>query len=226
MPKFMVAFFVSIFLLGSSVGYGFGAGFKSLAPHSSSPITPASQVNIILVRVNDRSLDHPQLISIWGLFISRTEFPSLIMKHIYPEQGSDESSKIGQAFSLTAGKQPSANFTDALNSLELPSAQIMLVDDLLLPDWISALSGPSILETSALPAPGTNLFLAQQLDQELFTKACGAVDNRSKHGSLASANSRQEPSPLDKPNSSDNLQQWKGLVTSLHFASCEALVGP
>ena len=226
MPKFTVAVFVGIFLLGSSLGIGFGSEFKTLSAHNARPVAPIGQVNFLLVRINDRSLDHPQLISVWGIFINRSAFPSLIMKQIFPEQGSDSSDRVGNAFSLTAAKEPSADFVQALNGLDLPSAHTLVVDDSMLPDLISALASPAFLKTSAFPKPAMTLTLAQNLDQQLLTKACTAVDHRSQPITLETTIPGQGLPMSDSLISSDILRQWKGLVTSLHFASCEALVAP
>jgi hypothetical protein len=226
MPKFIVAVFMGIFLLGGTLGLGFGSEVKALAAHNARPVAPSSQVNFLLVRINDRTLDHPQLISVWGIFINRSQFPSLFMKRIFPEPGSDESVKIGQAFSLTATKEPTTGFAEALNSLDLPSPRILVVDDSVLPDWVSALAGASILKASTFPTPDMNLHLAQQLDQQLLNKACSSVDHRSQPIVLETANPGQGFILSDTLKSSDNLQQWKGLVTSLHFTSCESLVSP
>ncbi len=226
MPKFIAAFFVGIFLVGSGLGFGFGNEFKALAAHNARPVAPAGQMNFILVRINDRTLDKPELITVWGIFINRSQFPSMIMKQIYPDVGSNESSEIGQSFSLTPDKQPAADFADALNRLDLPSAQVIVIDNDLLPDWISALAGPSILENSPFPASSMNLALAQQVDQQLLIRACATIDRRSQPTALETSNSSEGRVLSNTLTSSDILQQWKGLVTSLHFASCEALVGP
>jgi hypothetical protein len=226
MPKFMMAISVGIFLVAASLGFGFGKGFKTLAAQSTPPVTPAGQVNIILVRIDDRTQAQPRLIAVWGIFIDRSSFPSLIMKHIYPEPGSDESLNIGKAFSLTADKRPSSGFAQSLARLDVPSAHIMIIDDYMLPDWISALSEPSILKSSVLPIPGINIYLARQLDLELFTNVCAAIENRSHPTTLGTIDASGRLILSDTLKSSDDLQQWKGLVTSLHFASCVALVGP
>jgi hypothetical protein len=226
MPKYMLAFFVGIFLLGGGLGFGVAKEIRVLTSPKPKPFTPANQVNIILVRLSDQSQEHSQLISVWGLFISRTEFPSLIMKRIYPEVGTAQSDKIGKAFSLNSDHQPSVEFMDAIRALDLPSAAIMLVDDLSFPEWISALAGPSILETSQMPSSFTNLLLAQKLDQELNAKACSAIENQSMPISPASTSIGQEQLAVMNSNSFINLQQWKGLVTTLHFANCEVLVNP
>ena len=165
MPKYILAFFVGIFLLGGGLGFGVAKEIRVFTIRDPRPVTPANQVNIILVRLNDQSQENSQLISVWGLFISRTEFPSLIMKRIYPEPGSVESDELGKAFSMKSDHQPSEEFMGAIHDLELPWASIMLVDDLSLPEWISALAGPSILETSQIPSSSTSIATAQKLDQ-------------------------------------------------------------
>jgi len=226
MPKYILAFFVGIFLLGGGLGFGVAKEIRVFTLRDPRPVTPANQVNIILVRLNDQSQENSQLISVWGLFISRTEFPSLIMKRIYPEPGSVESDELGKAFSMKSDHQPSEEFMGAIHDLELPWASIMLVDDLSLPEWISALAGPSILETSQIPSSSTSITTAQKLDQELNAKACSTIGNYSKPISLVSTSIGQQQPAIMNSNIFINLQQWKGLVTTLHFASCEVLVGP
>jgi len=227
MPKIMVAILASIFLLGGGLGFSFGQGIKTASRPVPTPVSPANQANFILVRIDDHNLQHPHLVSVWGMFINHSDFTSLVFKRIYPENASEESNTIANAFALTAEKNPTDKFYTALQSLDVPAAEIIVVDNLLLRDLVSSLTGPSTLGNYDFPSTGNSLAVAQRLDRDLMVKACNIIQDP-QQGAPQDARSQSQGHTLANAltSSPDELKRWKGLVTSLHFASCETLASP
>ena len=122
------------------MGFGIVSKVRAISDNQSGPVAPANQINLILVRVDDLTLNQPRLTSIWGVFISRSVFPALILKRIYPEAGSPISAKLAESFSLDGQKQFDPKFLDMMRALDMPAAEIVLVDNIGMSDFKKALS--------------------------------------------------------------------------------------
>ncbi len=221
MRKILVAFFISIYFLSGLFGFGVVRQVRALAKSEPTPLTPATQVNLILVHVDDLKLDRPGLTSIWGVFINHSVFPSLIMKRIYPEAGSPASAKLASAFSLDQHKQLEPKFLDVMQDLDMPAAEIILVDGVGIADIAATLShqGTSGRTGAQPPAP-------QKLDLAFFQDICTAIDAPTSTVPFFSTGQTPVGTSSEVEDSFGFLNKWKGLVTSLHFASCEVLAGP
>ncbi len=221
MRRILLAFFISLFFLSGLFGFGVVRQVRAIAESEPAPQTPATQINLILVHVDDTRLDRPCLTSIWGVFISRSIVPGLIMKRIYPEAGSPASAKLGAAFSLDENKQLDRKFLAVMHDLALPAAEIVVVDD----DGLAAIA--AVLSHQALPV-SASMYPGNAQDKELkvFQEICTLINTPANAAQLIAP----ELLPLASANGIDStfgfLNKWKGLVTSLHFASCEVLAGP
>ncbi len=216
----MLSFFIIIFILSGLLGFGFVRQVRAISTNNPGTLTPASQINLILVRVDDLSLDRPGLTSVWGIFISRSVFPGLIMKRIYPEAGSPISTRLGTAFSVDRQKQLNQNFLDVMHALDLPSAEIVLVDDAGLADFIDILLTQTPGAVSFQPDP------AITPDLDLFREVCSVIDEPVNSVPFVPEDVPQAGTESVSAVPFGYLYKWKGLVTSLHFASCEVLAGP
>jgi hypothetical protein len=226
MQKILAVIFVGVFLLFCSIGFGVTRQVKALSSQAKQPVAPTNQVNIVLVHIDNNNQTHPRLISVWAFFISRSEFPSIIMKRLYPENGSETASKLIQSFSMDEKKQPSDRFLDVLNELRLPSLKIAVSDDRLAIDWANGLVNQPIFDSLSFNTSTSNLDIAQNNDQQLFTSACSTIKNHASRISLVSTITHPDGNEIPIIRFSDDFLEWKGLVTSLHLSSCELLVGP
>ncbi len=221
MRKFLLALFLSIFLLSGLLGFGVVRQVRAVTESEPVHQTPASQVNLILVHVDDLKRERPGLSSIWGVFISRSVFPALIMKRIYPEADSPASIKLAAAFALDQQKQFDRKFLAVIHELELPAAEIVLVDSQGMAEIAAALTH-NVSPDLSIKQPQR----AQAPDLEVFEDICTAINAPANAVPLFSSESPSQPSSSGVDTTFGFLNKWKGLVTSLHFASCEVLAGP
>jgi len=225
MKRFFVAFFIALFILCGGLGYGVATQVRALAEETPAWVTPANQLNLILVRVDDLTQNDPALVSVWGVFVSRSEFSSMILKQIYPDIASATAIQLKTAFSLDSQKKLSQKFLSAINDLDLPAANTVLVDQHSLGLWTSSLVGKPVSLSPLGPMDLNHIGVIQKADRDHFKSICAALNSKS-----ASVSPISEGTPLAaasySPDSSDYLKKWMGLVTSLHFASCDVLAGP
>ncbi len=220
MRKILLALFISIFLLSGLLGFGVVRQVRAVTESEPVHQTPASQVNLILVHVDDLKRERPGLTSIWGVFISRSVFPALIMKRIYPEAGSPASVKLAAAFALDQQKQVDRKFLAVMHDLDLPAAEIVLVDSQGMTEIAAALVD-HVSPDSSIKHPQPS----QEPDLDVFEDICTAINAPANAVPLFSSEQSQ-PSSSGVDSTFGFLNKWKGLVTSLHFASCEVLAGP
>ncbi len=221
MRKILIAFSLSLFFLSGLFGFGVVRQVRAIAEREPDVVTPANQLNLILVHVDSLATERPGLTSIWGIFISRSEFPTLILKRIYPETGSTASARLGAAFSIDQQKQLDPKFMKLMRELDLPAAEIVVVDNEGLEEIVAVISHPFPKE----PSPG-NAEKIQTTDLELFQDTCSAINAPTKPVPFSSPGIAPPAKAETMGSSFGFLNKWKGLVTSLHFASCEVLAGP
>ncbi len=221
MRRILLAFFISLFFLSGLFGFGVVRQVRAIAKREPVPGTPATQLNLILVHVDDLKLDRPVLTSLWGVFISRSVVPGLIMKRIYPEAGSAASARLAAAFSLDQQKQLDPKFLAVARDLDLPSAEIVLVDDGGIAE-IAALLAHQLSRGSSIANPDGY----PVTDREIFQDICKGINAPTITLPFSSPDNSPLESTLEKGSYFGFFNKWKGLVTSLHFASCEVLAGP
>ncbi len=226
MRKGLIAFFLSIFLLSGLLGFGVVREVRAISEVEPAPLAPVNQTNLILVRVNDLSLSQPGLTSIWGVFISRSIFPGLILKRIYPEISSPISTKLGETFSLDQQKQLDPKFLAVMRELDMPAVEIVIVDNLGMADFATAISSHSPANFIMEPQGAVPPELTPLNDLDLFRGICTAIEAYANSVPIFESSLAQVNGTGEKSVPTNYLNKWKGLVTSLHFASCEVLAGP
>lgn len=226
MRKGLIAFFLSIFLLSGLLGFGVVREVRAITEGEPAPLAPVNQTNLILVRVNDLSLSQPGLTSIWGVFISRSVFPGLILKRIYPEMSSPISTKLGETYSLDQQKQLDPKFLDVMRELDMPAAEIVIVDNLGIADFAKAISSHSPADFIIEPQSAIRPELTPLNDLDLFRGICTSIEATANSVPIFDTSLPEPYGTGEKSVPTNYFNKWKGLVTSLHFASCEVLAGP
>lgn len=113
-----------------SLGFGFGfAGLRRVAA-KAPPVTDTRQANWIVVRVDDMSLEYPQLVSIWGLFFSFSPGPQVFFKPIYSfDQNIERKSDFARLYSVTPDRALSENFVQGLDRLNIRRSGLVILDN-------------------------------------------------------------------------------------------------
>jgi hypothetical protein len=221
MRKILSAYFISLFFLSGLFGFGVVSQVRAAAESEATSLSPATQINLILVHVDDLKLDHPDLTSIWGVFISRSIYPGLIMKRIYPELSSPASARLAAAFSVDRQKQLDRKFLDVMRDLDMPAAEIFLVDNEGMAEVAAALSHQINQDNMS-----NHSLILHQSDLDLFRGICATIDTPAGAITFISAELPNIGITSGGMSSFGYLNKWEGLVTSLHFTSCEVLAGP
>jgi hypothetical protein len=160
------------------------------------------------------------------VFISHSVSPSLTLKQIYADASSVTSRQIAESFSLDSQKKLPSVFMDRIRTLGLPDAAIVLVDNSSLSEWTKALLGHSLNMAPVASLDPLTLAAVQKADRDLFKSVCTNINGRSGIILNVTNSTPQSISNSGTAYSSDYFRKWMGLVTSLHFTSCEVLVGP
>ena len=131
-----IAVFVAVFLLFAIIGF---FAFQQMAglffPRTPTAVSSASnnlfinQGTLLLIHADQLTSKQPQLISVWVIFISKSNPPSLIAKSIYPDIGSPEKSRqVAQAFNYTEKNGLSAPFIKQIQAYDLQWNGYIVID--------------------------------------------------------------------------------------------------
>jgi hypothetical protein len=131
-----IAIFVCVFLLFAIVGFFViqqlaGLLFPKPPPAvaTTSNALFINQGTLLLIHADQLASKQPQLISVWVVFISKTNPPSLIAKSIYPDIGSPEKSQqVAQSFNYTENTGLSPQFIKQIQDYDLQWNGYVIVD--------------------------------------------------------------------------------------------------
>ena len=106
---------------------------------SSTPIVLPDQEKILLIQADNLNSQKPQLISIWGLFISFSDHPNLIFKAIYPSHEEPSSlPELKDQFEIEPGGELSEASLAMLNELGVEWDGYVLTDNIFIDEYGSA----------------------------------------------------------------------------------------
>jgi len=97
---------------------------------SATPLALPQQEKVLLIQVDDLTIENPRMISIWGLFIAFSDQPNLIFKSIYPSiENSSWSQEIRGDFKLSPGGELSKDYMNRLNAMGVEWDGYILIDN-------------------------------------------------------------------------------------------------
>lgn len=118
----------AIYILSLGLGFGF-AGLRQVNAKSFQEADPR-QANWIVVRVDDMQVEQPQLVSIWGLFLTFSPGPQLYFKPFYSfDVISDPKSEFARLFSVTPDRELSISFLKSLDRLNIHRSGLVILDN-------------------------------------------------------------------------------------------------
>lgn len=190
----------------------------------STPVLFIKQGTVLLIHVDDLSTTQPRLISIWAVFVSLTDQPSLIIKSIYPPAPQNDSNRIDAAFSLTPEGNLSPTFTEALKVFNFHWDNYVIYDHQalkMISDWIT---GSAVKET-----PSAVNISEVPLDMPEGERL--AFENICKYLSASSTERGQKPSWQQIiPNHmrsdllfDDTMVNWERITLASPLPHCEVL---
>jgi hypothetical protein len=124
--KLTIIILSAIYLVSLVIGYSV-AGLRKA---NNNPSTNTHQDNWILVRVDDMTIDHPQLVSVWVMLVSYGPGPQIFFKPLYTSDStSPEAIALGRLFSVSANRQISTKFYQALDQLNIQRSGLVILDN-------------------------------------------------------------------------------------------------
>lgn len=135
---------VGLFLIALVAGFLY-ADWKGIFPTNSGDQSTPSQVNYLIIRVDDLNKPRPTLQTVWGAFISFANLTSVYFHPIYPARSNR--ADLAALFTLTDQRLPSEAFIKGLERYELDLAGYIILDN----------QGEQLFFNWMVPVPKTSL---------------------------------------------------------------------
>lgn len=117
---------VGLFLIALVAGFLY-ADWKGIFEKDSTGQSTPSQVNYLIIRVDDLNKPRPALQTVWGAFISFANLTSVYFHPIYPAR--NNRADLAALFSLTDQRLPSEAFIKGLDKYELDLTGYIILDN-------------------------------------------------------------------------------------------------
>lgn len=201
-PFLLVTLFLFCLVFGFIVSSNF---YTAILPASQTVVSPTPisairqpQMNLVVVHADNLNAPQPALISVWAVFITQTDSPSLVYKSLYPQA----SSGLANQFSFTSSGELSPTFLKALETFQFPISAYVLLDDQSISPLLKWLTNEEHALTPAVGAVSDQAALTLAEEKDLLEDVCGKL-------SLPAA--QRGPQPAWKSQIPDHLR------TSLSF---------
>jgi hypothetical protein len=119
MPKARIALFTAVFLVFAIIGFGLAYYFRFRLPVQPAALPQQdllqedSQLNLLVIHIDDFQKPSPNLISVWVVFFVRHDRTYLSFKSLYPDPLSNISTlPVYALFSINEEGMPGIEFLD------------------------------------------------------------------------------------------------------------------
>jgi hypothetical protein len=223
--KYSLLIFIAIYAASLIAGFGF-SGFQRAEVGTPTP-DGARQSNWVLVRVNDMSLASPQLVSIWGMFLSFTPGPQVFFKPIYTQDTTSAPAlKLAGLFNVNADRTISSDFIQELDHLNIQRAGMVILDDTGFQSftaWFN--STPAAVQTDLLvPATGWAPILKESPEIQTYHRICTSLQAPNSARSQRLDWHAMVPNHiLPQPDLKSLAGLWERILASNMPAHCEVM---
>lgn len=165
-----------IFLAIYLVSFGMGFAFSGLRQANAKLAQQDSnrQANWILVHVDDMTIAHPRLVSVWGLFLTFTPGPQLYFKSFYMSgQNYDKPPELARVFSVKADRTLSKGFMQALDHLNYRRDGLVILDGEAFDQFVGWAQRP--IEIASPLVPVTGPIQTAERETKFFLNICDTV---------------------------------------------------
>jgi hypothetical protein len=173
--RFSILIFTAIYLVSLSAGFLF-AGMKRAAA-STPPANESRQANWVLIRVNDMTLEKPQLVSVWVMFLTFSPGPHVFFKPIYSaEMANTSASQLASQFSVSIDRSLSAKFMAELDHMNIKRTGLVILDDDGFQNFTSWFQSPaSSTADKSLLIPSTGKTELVSPEAIAYSQVCAAL---------------------------------------------------
>jgi hypothetical protein len=223
--KTTLVLFIAIYAVSLIAGFSF-AGFRRAEAGTPTP-DGARQTNWVLVRVDDMSLAKPQLVSIWGMFLSFTPGPQVFFKPIYsPDITSAPALKLAGLFNVNADRTISTDFIQELDRLNIQRAGMVIIDDTGFQSFTSWFNSTPVAAQANLlvPATGWSPILRESPEIQSYRRICASLQAPASPRSQGLAWRAMVPNHiLPQPDLKSLTDLWEKIIASNIQAHCEVI---
>jgi len=119
---------ISVYLLALAAGFIYGKTSGAAIVPDSTPLP--QQSNWVVVRVDDMTVEAPQLVSVWVMLSSLSSGPQVYFKPIFSNEWTNtRSSQLAHKFAVNPNRTLSAQFIEELNRINIPRSGLVILDD-------------------------------------------------------------------------------------------------
>jgi hypothetical protein len=225
---------ISIYLLALAAGFIYG---KTSGANPDPDRTPLpQQSNWVLVRVDDMTVEAPQLVSVWVMLSSLSSGPQVYFKPIFStEWNNTRNSQLAKKFSVNPNRTLSAQFLDELNRINIPRSGLVILDNKGFQEfatWFSAPTSnrqtakiyPALWQTS--PTGSESHMLLQTSEAESYQHICTVLQTQNRSHSIILRWSDLVPNHIMLlPNLDPFASLWDQLLSPTTGANCKVIPG-
>ena len=197
MKKLTIVFGIIIF--GLFAFFGYKVASKLFAPEveavttdipteviQTEPPTQIPQQNYLLIHVNDMTIEKPELISVWAVFVYQTNPPQFMFVPLFPSYDAAVQRRLDRKFNLTKDLQPSDWFLSQVEkSYDMQVAGYILSDNIGVEYASQWLTG-QVAASSAVPAETDNeKHLMRLTGQTAYQQVCALFSSNTANNFFA-----------------------------------------
>lgn len=169
----VIVIFIASAVLGFQAAARLSSGQSSQTQLNQSLPVPSTQTNYLLVHVNDLSVDNPQLVSVWGLFVFYSNPPQVMLIPLFPTYDETRSTALGSAFKISKDGQVSSRFIDEIEKVyEISTVGYVIVDNKGLSSFNKWITGDEIQISAVTPQTADEKHIVLYNSQQFFSTAC------------------------------------------------------
>ena len=154
-----------------------GIGIFSAAARPPAALPPAEseprQFNWVIVRVDELTRENPQLVSVWGVFLSFAPGPQLYFKPIYESDISPARSNLAKFFAVNPDRSLSEKFLSEIDHLNINRAGLVILDNEGYSKFVSWFNSP--VEPTRKPAGSATQPAGSSAEVRSYRQICTSL---------------------------------------------------
>lgn len=218
--------FCAIYLVSLTTGFVFAGVNRAAA--STPSAAELRQANWILIRVNDMTLEKPQLVSVWAMFLTFSPGPHIFFKPIYSSDWVNAaSSTLATKFSVSSiDRTLSSKFIAEIDRLNIRRTGLVILDDdgfQNFTSWFQPNNSDSKVDSSWL-IPTTGNTVSKNSEMLAYNQVCAALEMNEQLNPADIAWNKVVPNHiLPHPNLESLAELWSQVMLSSTPAHCEVI---
>ena len=177
MKRILVFLFAILFLIFAFLGF---RAASKLTPEKDNAVNSVQELqlegtqrNYILIHVNDLTIEEPEIVSVWGMFVYYTQPPQLMFLPLYPVYDDTISKELYSGFKLDKDKSIDPRFIEEIEDrFQITTTGYVMVDNIGLSLFQQWLYNKEIQVSAANPKTADEKHLVLYNGQQFFKSLC------------------------------------------------------